>query len=116
MTTQDSPAQDSTQRAASSHQSLGSDDLSEIKDTLARSAIDLTTDLRREGQRLVKDATQSAASLTNEKKSVAADYLRATEDGFAVTRDFPLAVESGSVGRLVSQDQRRPDRRQHDPE
>jgi hypothetical protein len=31
---------------------------------------------------------------------IAAHYLRATGDGFAVRRAFPVAVESGSLGRL----------------
>ncbi|MGE4063393.1 MAG: hypothetical protein AB7E79_08495 [Rhodospirillaceae bacterium] len=55
-------------------------DFDEIKDTALRSARGLSTELKREGQRLMKDAGESAVSLANEKKTVAADYLRAVAD------------------------------------
>lgn len=101
MTTQDSAAQESNGLGASLRTPRGDDhsdgeNFSEIKDTLARSATDLTTDLRREGQRLMKDATESATSLANEKKSVAADYLRAVAEAAEASCD--VLEERGYAG------------------
>ena len=101
MTTQDSAAQESNGLGASQRTPRGDDqsdgeNFSEIKDTLARSATDLTTDLRREGQRLMKDATESATSLANEKKSVAADYLRAVAEAAEASCD--VLEERGYAG------------------
>lgn len=56
------------------------EELSEIKDTLGRSARDLTTELKRERQRLMTDVTQSATAFANEKKSAAAEYLHVLGD------------------------------------
>lgn len=96
MTIQETSARATPQRGAPTHAGLDGEDRSEIKDTLSRSATDLTSELRREGQRLMKDATQSATSLANEKKGVAADYLRAVAEAAEASCD--VLEERGYAG------------------
>jgi hypothetical protein len=79
MAMQDTSAQGS-QSANRSANFTDGEDFGEIKDTLGRSARGLTTELKRERQRLMNDVTQSATAFANEKKSAAAEYLHVLGD------------------------------------
>lgn len=85
MTIQDAAAQGSSRERTTP--ALDGEDLSEIRETLQRSATGLSSELRRGGQRLMQDAGNSATSLANEKKIVAADYLRAVGEAAAASCD-----------------------------
>jgi hypothetical protein len=96
MTIQDTSAQGSggAPRAAGLH--ADGEDLNAIKDTLDRSAHGLSTEFKREGRRLFDDAAESATALANEKKSVAAEYLRAVAEAAGASCD--VLQERGYAG------------------
>src|SRR5687768_6077214 len=85
MAMQDTSAHDGSGQRST--RSVGDgEDLNQIKHTLRESAHGLSTELKRESRRLMHDASESAASLANEKKSVAADYLRAVAEAAEASR------------------------------
>jgi hypothetical protein len=77
MTIHDTSAQGSAGDGRTAGVHVDGEDLSEIKETFGRSARGLSTELKRESRRLMDDAAESATALAKEKKTVAADYLRA---------------------------------------
>lgn len=95
MAMQDTSAQGS-QGTGRSGSFTDGEDFTEIKDTLGRSARGLTTELKRERQRLMSDVTQSATAFANEKKNVAAEYLHVLGD--AAQASCQMLEERGYSG------------------
>ncbi len=98
--------QDTSARGSQSADRAGGftdgEDLGEIKDTIGRSARTLSTELKRERQRLMSDVTQSAAAFANEKKSAAAEYLHVLGDAAAASCQVLEQRGYGGSSRLLT--------------
>jgi ABC-type transporter Mla subunit MlaD len=94
MAMQDTSAQSSNGDGATSYSD--GEDLSEIKNTLERSARGISTELKRGGKRLLDDATESASAFATDKKSVAAEYLQAL--GEAAQASCQVLEQRGYAG------------------